>query len=98
MITKRILVVGFGQAGKSLAASLKRNGQQIEGFLDDTHMGIRVLGALADVNKVVKKYGITDIYFAIPSISAGGGRGCFKTTENKKRKKRTIHTPSCVFP
>src|SRR3972149_2470939 len=86
MIKKRILVVGFGQAGKSLAASLKRNGQQIEGFLDDTHMGIRVLGALADVNKVVKKYGITDIYFAIPSISAGGLLDFINRIENNRVK------------
>lgn len=69
-MTKKILIVGYGTAGKSLAASLKSNNEQVEGFLDDNSTAPSVLGKLADVNRVVKKHKITDIYFAIPSASA----------------------------
>lgn len=67
---KRIIVIGYGVAGKSLARSLKQNGQPIEGFLDDTSTGKHVLGRLDDVNEVIKSHKITDIYFAIPTASA----------------------------
>ncbi|HSW81396.1 MAG TPA: polysaccharide biosynthesis protein [Candidatus Saccharimonas sp.] len=67
---KNILIVGFGTAGQSLAKSLQANGQKVQGFLDDVLKDKAVLGTLADVNTIVKTYGITDIYFAIPSASA----------------------------
>jgi len=67
---KNILIVGFGTAGQSLAKSLKANGQKVQGFLDDVSKDKAVLGTLVDVNNVVEKYSITDIYFAIPSASA----------------------------
>jgi FlaA1/EpsC-like NDP-sugar epimerase len=70
MANKRILIIGAGTAGKSLAASLKKNGQPIEGFLDDKSRDKRVVGKLDDANSVIKDRQITDIYFAIPTASA----------------------------
>jgi len=67
---KKILIVGYGTAGKSLAASLKKSNQKVEGCLDDSSTGARVLGTLTQVNDIVKQHGITDIYFAIPTASA----------------------------
>ena len=58
---KSILVVGYGQAGKSLARSLKNTGQELKGFLDDKSQAKPVLGKLADVNRVVSNYKITDV-------------------------------------
>lgn len=69
-MAKKILIVGFGTAGKSLERSLKKNGQRIVGFLDDLREDPRVLGKLRDVNQVVAAHKITDIYIAIPSASA----------------------------
>lgn len=68
--TKKILIVGYGKAGKSLESSLARNNQKIKGFLDDKATGKKVLGKLSDVNQVIDEYKVTDIYFAIPSVSA----------------------------
>jgi len=67
---KKILIVGAGKAGKSLASSLKKNNQPFIGYLDDKSQEKAVLGKLSDVNSVLKEYKISDIYFAIPSISA----------------------------
>ena len=69
-MAKKILIVGFGTAGKSLERSLKKNGQRTVGFLDDQRDDPRVLGKLRDVNEVVATQKITDIYIAIPSASA----------------------------
>lgn len=69
-MAKKILIVGYGTAGKSLANSLQTNGQKVQGFLDDASVGRAILGRLADVNKVIADHKITDIYFAIPSASA----------------------------
>lgn len=85
-MTKRILVVGFGKAGRSLAASLRKSNQPIEGFLDDENTGKQILGTLHDVNEVVERYKITDIYFAIPSIPAQGVRDFINQIENTKVK------------
>src|SRR6266568_7624235 len=69
-MTKKILIVGYGVAGKSLADSLKADNQIVKGFLDDTAQNRHVLGTLAEANAVIKAQKITDIYFAIPSASA----------------------------
>ncbi|HJQ09257.1 MAG TPA: polysaccharide biosynthesis protein [Candidatus Saccharimonadales bacterium] len=67
---KKVLIVGRGVAGRSLAKSLKQSGQPVTGFLDDKSKSRLVLGKLADVNVVVAKHKITDIYFAIPTATA----------------------------
>lgn len=79
---KNILIVGFGTAGKSLAKSLQASDQKVQGFLDDTSDDTAVLGRLADVNDVVEKYRITDIYFAIPSASAQVVRTFLRTLKH----------------
>src|SRR5688572_1628990 len=70
MTRKKILIIGYGAAGKSLHKDLKRHAKQVVGFLDDTHKDKLVLGKLSDVNSVIRTHSITDIYFAIPSVSA----------------------------
>lgn len=69
-MAKKILIVGYGVAGRGLADSLRENHEEVLGFLDDTATADEVLGTLADVNDVVKKYNVKNIYFAIPSSSA----------------------------
>ncbi len=66
-MSKRILIVGHGVAGKSLASSLKKNKEKVYGYLDDAATSKEVLGRLADINDVIKAHKITDVYFAIPS-------------------------------
>jgi len=66
---QRILIVGAGVAGISLAKNYSL--ELIVGFLDDKVQknGINILGKLADINQIVKKYKVTDIFFCIPSAS-----------------------------
>jgi len=68
--SRKILIIGYGTAGRSLYEDLKKHRRQIAGFLDDKHTGAQILGKLGDANKVIAKHKITDVYFAIPSVSA----------------------------
>ncbi len=85
-MAKKILIVGYGTAGRSLARSLKRNNQPIAGYLDDVAMNGEVLGTLAEVNRIIKKHKITDIYFAIPSSPAKVVRDFLLGVEDEKVK------------
>lgn len=79
---KRSLIIGYGTAGKSLGKSLKMNGYNVVGYLDDVAVGDEVLGKLEDVNSVVKRKRITDIHFAIPTADAGVVRSFVNTIES----------------
>jgi FlaA1/EpsC-like NDP-sugar epimerase len=85
-MAKKILIVGYGTAGKSLARDLARNGEKVKGFLDDVSEVKDVLGKLRDVNEVFAKHKITDIYFAIPSASAAVVREFVTTIKDEKVK------------
>ena len=77
--TKRVLIVGAGQAGTMLARSISRNPYteyKIVGYVDDDLnkiylklMDVRVLGTTNDIAAIVKDKGIDDIIIAIPSLS-----------------------------
>lgn len=71
MTTRRILIVGAGTAGRSLAESIKSAGGTVVGYLDDVKTGDDVLGRLADVNAVVRDHQIEVLHIAIPSAGAG---------------------------
>ncbi|WP_018294071.1 polysaccharide biosynthesis protein [Mariprofundus ferrooxydans] len=74
---KRALLVGAGQAGELLVRDLLKSGPYIvAGFLDDAvprqgqeiH-GVRVIGRLVDLEKVVACHGVEVVLLAIPSAS-----------------------------
>ncbi len=69
--SQRILVVGHGVAGRSIAADARAKGNTVVGFLDDDSTAEEVLGTLADVNAVVRQHDVDALYFAIPTIEAG---------------------------
>lgn len=72
---KRLLIIGAGKAGVRLAQELRRRKQfQIVGFLDDDPQlqgrmieGHPVLGGTGEVASLVKKHGIDEVTFCIPS-------------------------------
>jgi len=80
-MNRRILIVGAGTAGRSLASSIAATGGTVVGFLDDVKTGDGILGTLADVNLVVEREGIDVLYIAIPTVDAGRVRE-FLTTIN----------------
>jgi len=65
---KRVLIVGAGAAGRSLAASI--DGADFLGFLDDFVTGDDVLGTLAQAAEVIEANDVELLYFAIPSVDA----------------------------
>ncbi|MDP2939834.1 MAG: sugar transferase [Candidatus Omnitrophota bacterium] len=69
-----ILIVGSGNTGSALSEEIQNNpylGLRIVGFLDDnnTHntLGCKVLGKIKDLEDVVKKNFVDEIYVTIPS-------------------------------
>ncbi|WP_226643078.1 polysaccharide biosynthesis protein [Mesobacillus subterraneus] len=76
--TKRVLIVGAGQAGTLLARQLKNNpelGMVTAAFIDDDTrkyklhiLGIPVAGTSKDIVAAVEKYQIDKIVIAIPSL------------------------------
>ncbi len=69
-MSRRILVVGFGVAGIGIADDAEAHGEEVVGFLDDVQHDPRVLGTLADVNRVARDYDVDTVYFAIPTIES----------------------------
>ncbi len=69
-----VLIVGAGGVGLTLAEEIKTFpylGIRTAGFLDDTKTGeiggIKILGRINDIEQIVNKYFIDEIYVTIPS-------------------------------
>jgi len=69
-----VLIVGAGGVGLTLAEEIKTFpylGIRTAGFLDDTKTGeiggIKILGRINDIEQIVNKYFIDEIYITIPS-------------------------------
>jgi FlaA1/EpsC-like NDP-sugar epimerase len=76
---RRLLIVGAGQVGQSLARELLASptlGYRPVGFVDDDPRklaqwihGLRVLGTRHDIKRLVKEQGVQTIAFALPSLT-----------------------------
>ena len=69
-LSDRILIVGRGTAGLTLAEDIQLRGGHVVGFLDDMSNGNDVLGSLSDVNLVIDSHKVDLVYFAIPTASS----------------------------
>lgn len=67
---RRILIVGHGNAGRTLGADALHRGETVVGYLDDKSKDPEVLGRLNEVNRVIENEKVDLIYFAIPSVDA----------------------------
>ena len=71
-----ILIIGAGEAGRIIASELKAHDKTtVIGFLDDNeklfkkkYSGVKVLGSIKILSKIVKIHVISEIIVAIPSI------------------------------
>ncbi|MEO0202593.1 MAG: polysaccharide biosynthesis protein [candidate division WOR-3 bacterium] len=74
---KRVIIYGFGEAGKQIAESIIENGNyEIIGFLDDDkkkfgleYKNLRVLGDINDLKEIKKIQKIDTLIIAMPSAS-----------------------------
>ena len=77
--SKKILIVGAGEAGASLVKDLKARGawSSVAGFADDDPLkigqeisGIKVLCNIDDISAICDEQNITDVIIAIPSAKS----------------------------
>ncbi len=73
MERKKVLIYGFGEAGKQILKD-SRGRIQVVGFLDDDpslrgreYRGVKVLGGEEDIERVIGEYGVEEVIIAIPS-------------------------------
>ena len=66
----RILIVGRGTAGVTLAEDVRNRGGEVVGFLDDQVVGPDVLGTLSDADNVVNSQAVDLVYIAIPTAGS----------------------------
>jgi len=71
--TSRVLIAGAGEVGQRVAAMIREyhwTGLQLEGYLDDDPAkhdnGLPVLGALDDIERVVRECEIDNVILALP--------------------------------
>jgi FlaA1/EpsC-like NDP-sugar epimerase len=83
-VTKQILIVGHGTAGRALGEAVDRGGDSVVGYLDDVDTSGDVLGTLANINRVIRDHGVDAVYFAIPSVDAGTVRKFLSTIDSNR--------------
>ncbi len=79
IIGKPVLIIGAGEAGEQLVRHILSSKETIYspiGFIDDDYMkqgilihGIKVLGKKDDLPGIIQKYGVKEIFIALPSAS-----------------------------
>lgn len=98
--SKRVLIIGAGEAGESLARSLKRGVNNIYNpvaFIDDNPLRqgteiqkIPVVGTCDDISKIVKKLKIDLAAIAIPSATSKQMRKMVEALSNANVKFQTL--------
>ncbi len=76
---KRVLIIGAGDAGETLAREIEHRpqlGMKVVGFVDDHRVkwgsqirGIKIYGPIAEIGQVSDETGATEAFIAIPSAS-----------------------------
>lgn len=96
--SKRVLIIGAGLAGEGLVRDLIRsNYYHVVGLLDDNMSkrglevhGVRVLGAIRQLDEFVNKYGVELIFIAIPSARSATMRRIVTYCEQSNVAFRTL--------
>ena len=101
---KRVLIVGAGLAGESLARDLRRsNYYQPVGFIDDNASkrglevhGVPVLGTIRQIADCVNEHSIDLIFIAIPSARSAAMRRIVTYCESSNVPVRTLPSLSAL--
>jgi FlaA1/EpsC-like NDP-sugar epimerase len=101
--SKKILIVGAGEAGASLVKDLKARGawSSVAGFADDDPLkigqeisGIKVLCNIDDISAICDEQNITDVIIAIPSAKSSLINRITEKVLTAKRKINILFVPS----
>lgn len=97
---KNILLIGAGDAGEKLLREIMETANlqyNVVGFLDDdphkmnrSIHGVPVLGAVDQIQKIVKKSRVEEIIIAIPSVRGGQMRRIVDLCEQTGKRFRTV--------
>lgn len=102
-VSKRVLIVGAGEAGTMIAREMLRHpetGMRPVGFLDDdaskqkqSIVTIPVLGTLADINSVLGDHQIDEVLIALPSAEGRVVRDLLnRATQHPEQREVTYRT------
>ena len=88
--TKRVVIIGAGDAGNFLLREIRQNPSikvNIVGFIDDYKVGkivngLKVLGTTKDIKKIKEKYNISAAYIAIPSLKISRRKAIIEKCHN----------------
>jgi FlaA1/EpsC-like NDP-sugar epimerase len=97
---KRVLIIGAGDAGETLAREIEHRpqlGMKVVGFVDDHRVkwgsqirGIRVYGPIAEIGNVADETGANEAFIAIPSASGKRIREVIQCLAGADLKFKTI--------
>lgn len=95
-----VMVVGAGQAGMLLAKEIQQSAyikKTLKCFIDDNVnkkgrylLGVPICGNREDIPEMVEKYGIDEIYVAIPSMPAAKQKDILTICNDTGRKVKTL--------
>lgn len=98
--TKRIIIVGAGQAGESVLREIKRNINlpiEVVGLIDDDPKkcdqiihGVKVIGTSEKMAQLAEQYHVDEIIIAIPSASGSELRRIVKLCQNTRVRFKTL--------
>jgi len=98
--TKRIIIVGAGQAGESVLREIKRNINlpiEVVGMIDDDPKkhnqiihGVKVIGTSEKISQLSEQYHADEIIIAIPSASGSELRRIVKLCQNTRVRFKTL--------
>ncbi len=104
LLTVKAIVVGAGESGIRTVQKLQDSreiGYEVVGFIDKDEKkhgtvvgGLPVLGGEKDINTIIVKYDIDDVFFAIPNISH---HRIFDIISSCPRRKTSFHIVTDVF-
>jgi FlaA1/EpsC-like NDP-sugar epimerase len=97
---RNVLIVGAGRSGEMLLRELlgsNRLNYNPIGFVDDDRIkrnmtihGYRVIGNTHEIPRIVKKYGIEEVFLAIPAASGAAKRRIMLTCKRAGIKSKTL--------
>lgn len=98
----KILIFGAGKTGESLLRNIESSANidiSVVGFIDDDPTkrsqyihNKRILGDKNDIGEMVRKYGISSIYIAIPELSGEQARGILRSIQEQAGSEIQIMT------
>jgi FlaA1/EpsC-like NDP-sugar epimerase len=98
--SKKVLIVGAGIAGSMIVKELRTNphlAMRPVAFVDDDRTkqnafinGVKVVGSLADIPKVVRENNISEVIIAMPTVSGKVIRNVVNVCNELKVKNKTI--------